>query len=172
PLALPLALVAYTTEAGGPALLTVFEASGCGALFALAVFLIPAGFLRVTRTGRFTSALALQSVLPFVLRNLREYVRAWGYALAMNGAALAALPIAPWAVFWGYVASVALFNQLLLDEEDPNGKNWLGRSTRAIEILQPGTRQVPAADGAALVLRTPWFTVPRPGEPATPSTRD
>ncbi|MEL6716032.1 MAG: DUF4013 domain-containing protein, partial [Planctomycetota bacterium] len=82
PLALPIALLTYSTEVGGPALLTLPEASCCGALFAVAVFVIPAGFLRVTQTGRFTSALALRSVLPFVLRNARDYVRAWGYALA------------------------------------------------------------------------------------------
>ncbi|MEL6712270.1 MAG: DUF4013 domain-containing protein [Planctomycetota bacterium] len=171
PLALPLALGAYATETGGPALLTLSEASGCGASFALAVFLIPAGFLRVTRTGRFTSALALQHVVPFVFRNIRDYLRAWGHSLAMNGAAFAALPIAPWAVFWGYVASVALFNQLLLDEEDPDREGWLGRSTCANVMPEPATGRIASADGEALVVRTPWFTVPRPGAPTAPPVR-
>ncbi len=156
-IAFPVAVTALSLPIGEGPYVGRAEALVLMATFHAVIFLVPAGFLRVAATGRFRSAFDLGRTVPFVIRRWRDYLKAWWHALFMNVPPLPLFPFAPWGVFWGYVASVAIFNQLLLDESSGEGKDrpraesWLVRSLHA-----------PPPPSHVRILRTPWVTVPIP----------
>lgn len=125
PLAFPVACALLT--AGDAPWLSRGESAAFTAAYAFVVFLIPAGFLEVSRTGRHVSAFALWRTLPFVVRNLGTYLEAWLRSGLMSLAGHFALPIAPWGVIWSYLGILAAFNELLLREGLAPGEGWLQR---------------------------------------------
>lgn len=161
-LSLPVACVALATA---PELwLSVPECAAFLAGYAAIVFLVPAGFLEVTRTGRHRSAFALHRTLPFVARSFAPYCAAWLRSSAMSLTGHFALPLAPWGVVWCYLGILATFNELLLHA--PPGRGWLQRAI-ADPRLRPttpfGVRTI--ADGAGedtRVLDLVWFSAPLP----------
>ncbi len=168
----PWALLAFALPLRGGPYVTPAEAVTLSVLFHLAVFLLPAGFLRVSATGRFLAAFDFRRTVPFIVRRFRGYLRAWWGALWMNCPAIPATLVAPWSVFWGYVASVAVFNQLLLDEEPsdgvdrPRAEGWLVRA-KQLPIRPPSTRFgmhtcTFGPDEEVRVLWTPFGSVPIP----------
>jgi hypothetical protein len=105
--------------------------SECGMLvgaYALVVFLIPAGFLRVSLTGRHLSAFQLWRTLPFLKRNLVPYVKAWWHSGIMSLFGHLALPFSPWGVVWAYLAIIFLFNEILVLTGARAGPGWLRAS--------------------------------------------
>lgn len=157
----------------GAPLLTGGEAAALLVGFHAAIFCVPAGFMRVSATGRFRAAFALHRTLPFVARRLPDFLAAWWYGLWMNGAAVALAPLRPWSFFWAYIASQAVFNQLLEDVpadpargERPRGAAWLARARALAPGPGPGRLRGLACPtpwgGRARVLRTPFFSVPLP----------
>jgi len=167
-------LLLASPVAGGPWVSPV-EVAVLLACFSLAIFLVPAGFLRVSLTGRFRSAFDLRRTLPLLRRHFRDYVAAWWYGAWMNWTVPFAIPLAPWGVFWAYIASMAMFNELLLDDSetgvhglDPS-EGWLKRvlaDPRFGRVDRYGFGAVSAADGPARVLDLPVFSAPLPGRPA------
>ncbi|QDV09999.1 hypothetical protein Poly30_55600 [Planctomycetes bacterium Poly30] len=155
--AFPVLVTLFSLPVGGGPYLERGDAAWMIALFHLIIFLLPAGFLRVSATGRFRSAFQLTRTIPLVVRRFRDYVTAWWYALFMNLPPLPLLPFAPWGMFWGYLSSVALFNQILIDEPSGHGpdrirgESWLARSLDA-PPPGPGVR----------IWRSPWVIVPLP----------
>jgi len=111
-LSLPLACLGLTLGAGGP-WLSPGECALAIASYALVVFLVPAGFLRVSQTGRFRDAFAFWHSVPLVCRNLAAYAEAWWYSGLMSLGGHLALPLAPWGVVWCYVGILVVFNELL-----------------------------------------------------------
>jgi hypothetical protein len=95
-LSLPLACVALAS-AEQPAL-SAHECLAGIAAFSLLVFLLPAGFLQVSRTQPYTWAFALWRTIPFVARNLGAYLEAWWHSSLMSLAGHFTLPLAPWGV--------------------------------------------------------------------------
>jgi hypothetical protein len=98
------------------------------AAYALLVFLLPAGFLEVTRTNHYRSAFAIWRTLPFVLNQLGPYCKAWWYSGLMSLCGHFALPLAPWGIVWCYLAIVLLFNELLPGLGETPGEAWLPRA--------------------------------------------
>lgn len=83
-----------------------------GVPFALATFLIPAGFLNVSRTRRTISAFDVRAALRLVRAAPAAYVEAWMGSGILSLAAHFCLPLAPWAVTWCYLAIVYAFNDV------------------------------------------------------------
>jgi hypothetical protein len=141
-LAIPVVVVLATTGFVGERYLAPGEALLFLIAFAGVVFLLPAAFMRVATTGRYRHAFDLHRTLPFVARHLSAYLAAWWYGTWMNGIALIAFVVAPWTLFWGYVASAVLFSQLAL-EDDAN-------------------EALPSDADLVRIVKTPWFSVPLP----------
>ena len=132
-------------------------------LWALLVFLVPAGFLAVSRTGRYRDAFAWRWTLPFVWRNLGTYTRAWWYSGLMSLAGHLALPLAPWGVAWCYLAIVALFNEVLWHDEGRPTSGWMAR---VVAAPRPAGQPIVDADGARVrTLDLGVFTAVLPGRP-------
>lgn len=94
-------------------------------LYAFVVFLIPAGFLRVSVTGRHLAAFQLWHTLPFLARHFVAYVKAWWHASVMSLFGHLALPFSPWGVVWAYLAIIFLFNEILLQTGAKASDGWL-----------------------------------------------
>lgn len=115
--------------ASGPAAwLTTTECLAGLASFALLVFLLPAGFLQVSLTGRYASAFAFWRTIPFAVRNLPEYLEAWWHSSLMSLAGHLTLPLAPWGVVWCYLGIVMLFNEVLQRSGSAPPGGWLARA--------------------------------------------
>ncbi|MCA8969227.1 MAG: DUF4013 domain-containing protein [Planctomycetes bacterium] len=100
-----------------------------GMLFAAITFMIPAGFLTVSQTRRTMSAFDLGRSLALIKRAPRRYTEAWIGSGILSLAAHACLPLAPWSVFWCYLAIIHCFNEVpLADESDPSAgqRSWFG----------------------------------------------
>ncbi|QDU66794.1 DUF4013 domain-containing protein [Engelhardtia mirabilis] len=168
--AFPTACLLLASPIAGEARISPLEATALLAAFSAAIFLIPAGFLRVSSTGRFRSAFDLRRSLPFIARQPRGYLAAWWYGAWMNWTVPFALPLAPWGVFWAYIASMALFNELLLEDSETEATGgWLARVVADPRFAPAGAwglAAVEAADGPARVLHLPVFSVPLPGRPS------
>ncbi len=100
-------------------------------LYAAGVFVAPAGFLRVSRTGRFASALNVVAVAGLLRRHPRPYAEAWAQSLGLTVLGLFALPLAPWGIFWSYLGIVYCFNEILAhspaDAPPARAGAWFGR---------------------------------------------
>lgn len=152
-LAFPLA-VAYWAWPGGPAVLHLWEAGALLAGYALVTFVIPAGFLQVSRTGRYSAAFRYHESLPFLVRNFRAYVLAWYRSSAMSLCGHLAVPYSPWGVVWCYLGIIYSFNRVLADEMARAGElspdSWFTRLDRdGIPLLPAGRRTLTAAVPAA-----------------------
>ncbi|MHC5010283.1 MAG: DUF4013 domain-containing protein [Planctomycetota bacterium] len=150
----------------------------CAALiggYGLVVFLVPAGFLRVSVTRRHASAFAVWITVPFILRRARAYLSAWWHAGLMSLAGHLALPLAPWGVVWAYGSIVFLFNEVLIDAGDLTADCWLGRARKQARWAN-GLRVGPstARDGAGRTVTTIAlgpFSAPLPRMPRTSTRR-
>lgn len=138
PFLLPSLVIASSAWAGGSAFSTV-EVIGVLAYFALATFLIPAGFLQVSRSGRFRSAFRIGANLRFIARHFALYLEAWTFSSLIALAGHSCIPFSPWGVFWCYQSIVYAFNEVRMhtgDAEDralAAGPSWFhefGRERR------------------------------------------
>ena len=96
-----------------PALdISEWELYALGAAFHLVVFLIPAGFLNVTKTRRMRSAFAVWPAVQFIVRYPRRYLEAWIGSSVMSLLGHFCLPFSPWGVAWCYLGITYLFNEV------------------------------------------------------------
>jgi hypothetical protein len=163
PLSLPIACLLLAH--GG--WLAIGEAALASGAFTAVVFMIPAGFLQVSRTGRHRDAFAIWRTLPFVAANLRAYGRAWWHSGLASLTGHFVLPLAPWGVVWCYLAILFLFNELLVPAHATTG--WLARA-RALHEPRPrrsiGVRRIRDAAGEPVtVVDLPWCSAPLPRSP-------
>lgn len=121
------------------------EAALVAPLYAAAIFVAPAGFLRVSRTGRFASALNVVAVAGLLRRHARPYAEAWAQSLGLTLLGAFALPLAPWGVFWSYLGIVYCFNETLARSpaDAPPGRagSWFERRA----ALEPVERRLAGA---------------------------
>jgi hypothetical protein len=116
-LAVPAVLLADRLLASSPALGPT-ESVAISAAFGLLTFLIPSGFLNVSRTGRIVSALDFPRAVGRIVRCPREYAEAWaGSGLASVAGHLCGV-FAPWGVIWCYLTIVYAFNEIPLAAGD------------------------------------------------------
>jgi hypothetical protein len=169
-LAFPLA-VAFWSWPAGSAYLHPGEAAGLLAGYAAVTFVIPAGFLQVSRTGRYAAAFRYHESLPFLARNLRAYTLAWYRSGAMSLCGHLAVPYSPWGVVWCYLGIIYSFNRVLADELARGGQlspdSWFARLDRDGIGLDPVGRRTfrataPAGGGVASVARAGPVFVPLP----------
>lgn len=139
-LAFPLAVV-YWAWPLGSAYLRPWEAALLLAGFGAVTFVIPAGFLQVSRTGRYTAAFHYHESLPFLARNFGAYVLAWYRSAVISLCGHFAGPYSPWGVVWCYLGIIYSFNRVLADELARNGQlspdSWFARLDRDAIAIQP-----------------------------------
>lgn len=80
----------------------------------LLTFFIPAGFLNVSRTGRYLAAFDIPYALGFIRRHFRTYLECWIGSGVIAILAHAAVPFSPWGVVWCYLVIVYAFNEIPL----------------------------------------------------------
>ena len=108
--------------------ITFPEALTVSLLFGLVTFIIPAGFMNVTRTGSYLKAFQISWIFRTIRRNFRSYAEAW------IGSSIVALighfcfPLSPWGVVWAYLVIVYLFNDIPLRKSQHNDVNYLEES--------------------------------------------
>jgi len=128
-LSLPVACVLAAT--GAKACLGPGEVALLLLGYATLVFLIPAGFLEVSRTWRFRSAFAVHRTWPFVWRHLRSYAAAWWHSGCMSLVGHLAVPFSPWGVFWCYLGIVTVFQEILWQAEGTPQRGCMARAIAA-----------------------------------------
>ena len=162
PLSLPISLAALLLDGR----LSVPECAAILAVFAAVVFVIPAAFLQVSRTGRFRSAFAFHEVARLLSRHLGLYVRAWAYSAAIAALGHVVVPIAPWAIVWGYCAIMFLFNEVLVATSNHGRDGWIVHARSNLEFRSTGRRGArhvrDAAGEHVRVLDLGIFSVPWP----------
>ena len=88
------------------------EALLVGVLFFVPILLLPGAFLQVAHQRRFAAAFNLVRVVRFITASPRLYIQAWIGALAVSACAIVLLPLAPWLLFWSYLAITHMFLQV------------------------------------------------------------
>jgi hypothetical protein len=150
-----------------PAWLAPSECALALVAYAAIVFVVPAGFLRVSVTGRHRDAFAVWWTLPFLWRHCRRYVHAWGYSAGISLCGHLAVPLSPWGVVWSYLAIVVLFNELLVDGERRSAPTALERAIASPDLQRPrrfGFGVIGDAAGDRVrVVDLRWFSAPLPG---------
>ncbi len=146
--------------------ISLLEALGLFGLFAVLVFFIPAGFLRVSATGRHLAAFNLRRVFRLIRREPRAYAAAWWHSTWISLVGHIPLPLAPWGVTWAYLAIIHLFNEVLHRAGDAPGSGWyqtLAADPRLAESRAFGlSRMTDASEARVRVLELGRFGVPLP----------
>ena len=104
------------------------EALAIAATFGLLTFLIPSGFLNVSRSGRMCSALDLPQALARVRRCFPAYLEAWIGSGLISLAGHLCVPLSPWGVVWCYLSIVYCFNDVPLAAQDRREAAYLEES--------------------------------------------
>ena len=128
PLAFPL-IVISSGLFGQPIPLGIPATATLLLLFTLATFVIPAGFLQVSLTASYGSALRLFEALSLIRRNFRLYLRAWYHSIVMSLSGHFAIPFSPWGIVWCYLGIIFLFNSILVEGEEDITPDctWFGK---------------------------------------------
>ena len=139
PASLPVAVAYWTFFSPGyrlPPTTAVALMTICGAI----VFFIPAGFLQVSRTGRYSAAFDIRAAAATIAANPSGYVRAWFHSVLISLVGHAFLPLAPWGIVWCYLGIIFIFNSLLQDDAAACGPgSWYGRLRGADAIRVAST---------------------------------
>lgn len=144
PTSFPVAVGYWTFFAPGERLPPATAAAllaACGAI----VFFIPAGFLQVSKTGRYLAAFDLRAAAATIAADPLGYVRAWYHSVLLSLVGHLALPLSPWGIVWCYLGIIFVFNSLL--EGDPGSRrpgSWYERlrGADAIRVVTTGNRRV------------------------------
>ena len=118
-LAVPV-LVAVARYALAEPAISLPESLAISALFVAATFVIPAGFLNVSRTGRYLSAFDVPWMLRTTSRNFPAYLEAWIGSSLVSLIGHFCIPVSPWGIVWAYLSIVYFFNEIptLSDQQD------------------------------------------------------
>ncbi|MBK6938903.1 MAG: DUF4013 domain-containing protein [Planctomycetes bacterium] len=139
------------------------EAIAFIAAFAAVVFVIPAGFCQVSRTGRYRDAFALGAALRLIARHPRTYLAAWWHSSVMSLAGHFALSLAPWGVVWCYLGILVLFNAILLDDGAVPRQGWLQRALDDPRLARTAGVAVRDANGEVVrVIELGEYAAPLP----------
>lgn len=111
------------------------ETAILAALFAGAVFILPASFVQVGLHGSYSAAFRAASAWRFALLSWREYLEAWAISLAVSAAAVCLGPFMPWGLFWSYLVILHLFMDALVKSDTEEVRCRFARSL----LLQPAS---------------------------------
>ena len=156
------------------------EALLISGLFGLATFLIPAGFLNVSRTNQFRNAFKIHWSWPFLWRNFPAYVEAWIGSGLISLVGHFAIPFSPWGIGWAYLGIVFFFNEVPLAKPAANDlaymdarwfnelrdRYWIQFEVSGQGMLQTSKPVADPADPGELprqsfrLLRLGWVQVP------------
>jgi hypothetical protein len=83
----------------------------------IGIFILPSGFLQVSITGRYMSALYLPSCLSLVRKTRGVYMRAWWDSIKASILGHSVFPFSPWGIAWAYLVIINIFNRVLVDSD-------------------------------------------------------
>lgn len=131
PLALPL-LVTYFVWFVPAGTISPWEGACMISVYSAITFIIPAGFLRVSRRKRITAAFHLPANLRLVGTSLSRYCEAWVGSGCISLLGHLALPLSPWGVVWCYLGIVYAFNEVPYASDNPDylANSWIARIDR------------------------------------------
>ena len=104
------------------------ESFALGVLFGGLTFLIPAGFLNVSRTRRMRSAFNFACGLRLIRDTFPRYVEAWAGSCVVSLIGHLCIPFSPWGVVWCYLAIIYSFNEVPLFCKNAEDRAYLHRS--------------------------------------------
>jgi hypothetical protein len=81
--------------------------------FTSIIFFIPAGFLQVSKSGKYLSAFNLFAAAATLRSHFVAYCLAWYRSGIMSLIGHFSIPFAPWGVFWCYLSIIYEFNSIL-----------------------------------------------------------
>ncbi len=96
--------------------------------YAVLTFLIPAGFLQVSKTDRMRSAFNLRRNLTLVVNAFPAYLNAWIGSGLMSLVGHLCMPFSPWGVVWCYLGIVYAFNDIPLAMSHRIASDYLSQS--------------------------------------------
>lgn len=140
-------------------------------LFVLIIFFIPAGFLQVSKTGKYLSAFNFKAAFSTLWIHFGAYCRAWYHSAIMSLLGHFAFPLAPWGVFWCYLSIIYEFNSILNSESNESSSGtWFSRLRTEDVLLVEKTSTPfvfqcvnPADEDPCLLLKLGPAMVPLPG---------
>jgi hypothetical protein len=83
--------------------------------YCIGIFLLPSGFLQISITGKYRSALSLPSCLRLVKRTGSVYVQAWWDSIQASLLGHSVFPFSPWGIAWAYLVIIHHFNRVLIE---------------------------------------------------------
>lgn len=96
--------------------------------FAAIIFFIPAGFLQVSKSGKYLSAFNIPAAANTLRSHFVAYCLAWYRSAIMSLIGHFSIPFAPWGVFWCYLSIIYEFNSILHPERsDAEENSWFDR---------------------------------------------
>ena len=128
PLVLPL-LVTYLVWCVPTPFVSYWEASAMMTSYTALTFMIPAGFLRVSRHRRMWAAFHLVENARLIGRFFRRYCEAWIGSGCIALVGHWAIPFSPWGVMWCYLGIVYAFNEVPFGQGDDAylSDSWIAR---------------------------------------------
>ena len=111
-----------------PPVFSLPESLALGVFVSGLTFLIPAGFLNVSRTGRMRSALDFASGLRLIRETFPRYVEAWAGSCIVSLIGHLCIPFSPWGVVWCYLAIIYSFNEVPLFCKNAEDRAYLQHS--------------------------------------------
>lgn len=179
-------LVVLSSQLVGAGTFSAVETVLVFAYFGAAISVLPAGYLQVSRTGSYLSAFNLPKALGLIYSAPRAYLEAWLYCNITVVLSHAILPLAPWAVFWCYLAIIYSFNEVRFQTGHPDdaelvrADSWFTacRGSDSEPGLWCRFEEQPAPCGESYVVASPaqtpdlaGFSVVRLGEIRAPLPR-
>ncbi len=108
--------------------------------YCLIIFFIPAGFLQVSKSGKYLSAFNISAAFLTLTTHFRRYILAWYHSAIMSFSGHFAIPFAPWGVFWCYLGIIFEFNSILQNDYDEDSRqSWYRRLDGADRLLLQST---------------------------------
>ena len=129
PLLLPLLIQYFMWFVDGSSL-SLGEGMAMLTMYTAVTFFIPAGFLQVSKTTRFSSAFNFPAAFALIKNWPRRYCEAWLGSGLMSLMGHFAIPWSPWGVAWCYLGIVYAFNEVPSRESGPGeylSHSWIAR---------------------------------------------
>lgn len=136
-LSFPIAVIYWRVFSEGYTL-TLWSTTVLLTLYALTTLFIPAGFLQVSKTGSYWSAFNVPAAMALIVKNFREYCRAWGHSVVMSLVGHFAIPFSAWGVFWCYLGIIFAFNSIL-KRGDGRVNSWFDKLASEEELMMTPT---------------------------------
>lgn len=143
--------------------------------YSAVTFLIPAGFLQVSRTGKIRSAFNLWAMGRLLIKYPQRYLEAWLGSCCLSLIGHFAIPFSPWGVLWCYLGIVYVFNEVPFQDDEKEHhylqQSWIAKveagefetfqqESKRITTHYQGKTESPDRSSAFTTVRMGLFEIP------------